>query len=261
VARRVLVTGASRGIGRAIARRLREAGYEVLGTCRAPAALADRLEGVTYLALDLHDPASVAACVRAAGRVDILVNNAGGSQLWPAADAPLERLRALYEANVFGTVALIQGVLPAMIGRGAGLIINIGSMTGKFSVPFQSGYASSKAALAAYTWSLRNEIRAFGLDAVMLEPGHIHTGITPEVLSPPGTRFAADLDKVVRRRDALIRKGSDPDVVARKVMTIVSARKPRPFYAAGGKAPAMVFVRRLMTNRFAERVIRKMYGL
>jgi len=261
MAARVLVTGASRGIGRAIARRLIDAGYEVLGTSRNPGAVADRIAGVAYLPLDLHDPGSIAALARVAGTVDILINNAGGSQLWPAADAPLDRLRALYEANVFGTVALIQGILPGMLERGSGLIINVGSMTGKFAVPFQSGYSSSKAALGAYTWSLRNEIRAFGLDAVMLEPGHIRTGIAPEILSPTGSRFAGNLDKVVRRRNALIRGGSDPDVVAGKVLKIIRARKRRPFYASGGKSPLMVFARRLMTNGFAERVIRKMYGL
>jgi short-subunit dehydrogenase len=261
MAARVLVTGASRGIGRAIARLFVEQGYEVLGTSRTPDAIVERIASLTYLPLELRNPASVAALAGAAGPVDILINNAGESQIWPGADIPLDRLRALYEANIFGTVGLIQAILPGMLGRRSGLIINIGSMTGKFSVPFQSGYASSKAALGAYTWSLRNEVRAFGVDAVMLEPGHIHTGILPAIVSPPGTLFAADLDTVVRHRHALIEKGSDPAVVARKVLKIVRSRKRRPFYASGGKAPLMVFARRLMTNRFAERVIRKMYGL
>jgi short-subunit dehydrogenase len=258
---RVLVTGASKGIGRAIALLLRDQGYIVLGTSRDPERVADRIEGVAYLRLDLREPGSIAALAREAGPVDILINNAGESQIWPAADIPLDRLRGLYEANFFGTVALIQGVLLGMLERRAGLIINIGSMTGKFAVPFQSGYSSSKSALAAYTWSLRNEIRPFGLDAAVLEPGHIRTGIMPEIVSPAGSRFAGNLDKVIRRRHALIDGGSDPAVVARKILKIIRSRRRRPFYASGGKAPLMVFARRLLTNRFLERAIRKMYGL
>jgi len=261
MAERVLVTGASRGIGRAAARLLKDQGYVVLGTSRNPGRVADPVEGVAYLPLDLRDPASIADLARAAGPVDILIANAGESQIWPAADIPLDRLRGLYEANLFGTVALIQGLLPGMLERRSGLIIAIGSMTGKFSVPFQSGYSSSKAALAAYTWSLRNEIRPFGLDAVVLEPGHIDTGIMPDIVTPEGSRFADPMARVVRRRQELISGGSDASVVARKALKIIRARRPRPFYAAGGKAPLMVFARRLLPNKLMERAIRKMYGL
>lgn len=256
----VLVTGASKGIGRAIAGLLREKGYAVLGTSRNPEGIADRIEGVEYLALDLRSPASIEAVVQKAGPVDVLINNAGGSQVWPAADTPLSKVRDLFEANFFGQIALIQGLLPGMIARGSGLIINVGSMTGKFAVPFQSGYSSSKSALAGYTWSLRNEVRAFGLDAVMLEPGHIRTGITPEVFAAPGSRFTPQLETVARRRAALVGGGSDPSVVARKALKIIRSGRRRPFYAAGGKAPLMVFARRLLTNRAVERLMRKMYG-
>jgi short-subunit dehydrogenase len=261
MAKRVLVTGASRGIGRAMAGLLREKGYTVLGTSRDPERIAERIEGVEYLTLDLGDPASIEAAIRNAGPIDVLINNAGGSQLWPAVDAPLTKLRALFEANFFGQIALIQGILPGMIERGSGLIINVGSMTGKFAIPFQSGYSSSKFALAGYTWSLRNEVRAFGVDAVMLEPGHIRTGITPEVFAPTGSRFASQLDTVARRRAALVGGGSDPAVVARKTLKIIRSGRPRPFYASGGKAPLLVFARRLLTNRAVERLIRKIYGL
>ncbi len=261
MSQRVLVTGASRGIGRAIARLLKEKGYAVLGTSRDPGRVADRIEGVEYFALDLRSPASIAALIQKAGPVDILINNAGESQVWPAADTPLSKLRGLYEADFFGPIDLVQGLLPGMIARGSGLIINVGSMTGKFAVPFQSGYSSSKSALAGYTWSLRNEIRAFGVDAVMLEPGHIRTGIRPDVFAAAGSRFTPQFETVARRRAALVGGGSEPSVVARKALKIIKSGRRRPFYAAGGKAPLMVFARRLLTNRAVERLIRKMYGL
>jgi short-subunit dehydrogenase len=259
--RRVLVTGASKGIGRAIARLFRTEGFAVLGTSRTPSGLADALEGVEYLRLDLRDPASIDDLVLRAGPVDILINNAGESQVWPAADTPLDKVRGLFEANLFGQIRLIQGLLPGMIGRGRGLIVNVGSMTGKFAVPFQSAYSASKFALAGFTWSLRNEVRDRGVDVVMLEPGHIRTGIAPEVYAAPGSPFRAKLDIVAASRARHVSGGSSPDLVARKTLKIVRARRPRPFYASGGKAPLMVFAKRLFSNRFVENLIRKIYGL
>ena len=259
--RRVLVTGASKGIGRAIARLFRTEGFTVLGTSRTPSGLADAVEGVEYLRLDLRDSASIDDLALRAGPVDILINNAGESQVWPAADTPLDKVRGLFEANLFGQIRLMQGLLPGMTARGHGLIINIGSMTGKFAVPFQSAYTASKFALAGYTWSLRNEVRDRGVDVVMLEPGHIRTGIAPDVYAVPGSPFRTKLDIVAATRARHVSGGSAPDVVARKALKIARSRRPRPFYASGGKAPLMVFARRLFSNRFVENLIRKIYGL
>lgn len=259
--RRVLVTGASKGIGRAVVRLFLTEGFTVLGTSRMPSGVADAVEGVEYLRLDLRDPASIDDLALRAGPVDILINNAGESQVWPAADTPLDRVRGLFEANLFGQIRLMQGLLPGMMERGRGLIINIGSMTGKFAVPFQSAYSASKYALAGYTWSLRNEVREMGIDVVMLEPGHISTGIAPDVYATPGSPFRSRLDIVAATRARHVSKGSAPDVVARKALRIARARRPRPFYASGGKAPLMVFARRLFSNRFVENLIRKIYGL
>lgn len=259
--RRILVTGASKGIGRAIVRLFRQEGFAVLGTSRTPSGLGDAIEGVEYLRLDLRDAVSIDDLVRRAGPVDVLINNAGESQVWPAADTPLDKVRGLFEANFFGQIRLIQGLLPGMIRRGRGLIINVGSMTGKFAVPFQSAYSASKFALAGYTWSLRNEVRDMGVHVVMLEPGHISTGIAPDIYAAPGSPFRAKLDVVAASRARHVAGGSAPEVVARKALKIIQARRPRPFYASGGKAPLMVFAKRLFSDRFVENLIRKIYGL
>jgi hypothetical protein len=95
----------------------------------------------------------------------------------------------------------------------------------------------------------------------MLEPGHIRTGISPEVYAAPGSPFRAKLDIVAAARARHVSGGSAPEIVARKALKIVRARRPRPFYAAGGTAPIMVFARRLFSNRFVENLIRKIYGL
>lgn len=232
-----------------------------MGTSRQPDAIPDKIDGVTYLPLDLRDERSIEACVVSAGPIDVLINNAGESQVWPAADTPVEKIRSLFETNLFGQIKLIQCVLSDMARRRHGLIINVGSMTGKFAVPFQSAYSASKFALAGFTWSLRNEVKSLGVKVVMLEPGHIRTGIEPEIYAAPASIFQENLRIVVRSRRNQIAGGSAPDVVAKKTWAIMKKRNPAPFYASGGKAPLMVFAKRFLSDRLVEKIIAKIYGL
>lgn len=258
---KVLLTGASKGIGRSIAAFLKAAGYQVIGTSRHPESIQDKIEGVSYLSLDLMDERSIESCLALAGPVDVLINNAGGSSLWPAAEGPLEKVRDLFQLDLFGPIKLIQGVLPEMMRRRAGFIINIGSMAGRFAVPFQSAYSSAKFALAGFTWSLRNEVKSYGIRVVLLDPGHIRTSIRPEIHCPPDSDFQADMGRIIQARDARIAEGSNPAVVAKKVLKILRAKDPRPFYAAGGGAPAMAFFKRFLSDRFVEKQIKKSFGL
>jgi NAD(P)-dependent dehydrogenase (short-subunit alcohol dehydrogenase family) len=207
------------------------------------------------------DEHSIQACVARAGPVDILINNAGGSSLWPAAEAPLEKVKDQFQLDLFGPIRLIQGVLPEMIRRRAGFILNIGSMAGRFAVPFQSAYSSAKFALAGYTWSLRNEVGTFGVRVVLLDPGHIRTSIRPEVFLAQNSEFQADMQRIMSAREARVAEGSDPDVVAKKVLRILRSKNPRPFYSSGGGAPAMAFFKRFSSDRFIENRIKKSFGL
>ncbi|MCX6562074.1 MAG: SDR family oxidoreductase [Candidatus Aminicenantes bacterium] len=255
------MTGASKGIGRAIADFLKSAGYQVTGTSRHPESIQDKIEGISYLPLDLMDEASIEECLAQAGPVDILINNAGGSSLWPAAEGPLAKVRDLFQLDLFGPIKLIQGVLPDMLRRRRGFIINIGSMAGRFAVPYQSAYSSAKFALAGFTWSLRNEVKSFGIRVVLLDPGDIRTSIEPTVYFPSDSGFQADMSRFIRHREVRMAEGSDPSVVAKKVLRILRAKDPRPFYAAGGGAPAMAFFKRFLSDRFVEKQIKKSVGL
>lgn len=255
------MTGASKGIGRAIAGFLNNAGYQVIGTSRQPEAIQDKIEGVSYLVLDLMDERSIDACLSLAGPVDVLINNAGGSSLWPAAEGPLTKVRDLFQLDLFGPIKLIQGVLPDMMRHRTGFIINIGSMAGRFAVPYQSAYSSAKYALAGFTWSLRNEVKSFGIQVVLLDPGHIRTSIQPMIHCPPDSDFQADMGRIIKARDARMAEGSDPEIIAKKIFKILRSKDPRPFYAAGGGAPAMAFFKRFLSDRFIEKQIKKSYGL
>jgi NAD(P)-dependent dehydrogenase (short-subunit alcohol dehydrogenase family) len=259
--RRALVTGASQGIGRAVATALLEAGFEVLGTSRRPAEIADPPDGVRFLALDLMRAVSIDACLAEAGSLDVLVSNAGGSSVWAAAEAPEERLRAIVQLDFFGPVRLIRGVLPSMLERGSGFILNIGSLVWRFGLPFQSGYAAAKAALAAFSWSLRNEVRGRGVRVAVVDPGDIRTTIEPSVVPPVDPAFRAAYAAFFRARNAGMAKAQPPEVVAAKVLALLRMKRPPAFSTAGKGSKTQAALRRLLPDSVIERQVRKKYGL
>jgi len=143
---KVLITGASRGIGRAIALTLHGLGYHVLGTYYPLDKTDDRIEGIEYLPLDFNDEDSIFALAKKVKAVDVLINNVGQSQIGPAEETPVDKIRKDFQVNFFGMISLTQAFLPGMRERKRGTIINIGSMAGKFAIPFQSIYVATKAA-------------------------------------------------------------------------------------------------------------------
>ena len=184
----VLVTGASSGIGRAIATRLAAANYRVFGTSRNPAKL-EPLEGITFLSLDVTDDASAAAALRAvetqAGRLDILVNNAGIVVVGAVEEVTLANAKRQFETNFFGVLRMTQAALPLMRRQRVGLIVNVGSIAGLVPIPFAGLYSASKLALQGLTEVLRHEVVAFGIRVVLVEPGFFKSDLVGEAI-PPG---------------------------------------------------------------------------
>jgi NAD(P)-dependent dehydrogenase (short-subunit alcohol dehydrogenase family) len=180
VSKAVLITGCSSGIGQATARRLAASGWTVYATARRPESIADlEAAGCRTLALDVTDEDSMLAAVRAVeerhGAVGVLVNNAGYSQSGAIETVPLEAVRRQFETNVFGLARLTQLVLPAMRDQRWGKIVNLGSMGGKLVFPGGGWYHATKHALEAVSDALRFEVRGFGIDVILLEPGLITT--------------------------------------------------------------------------------------
>lgn len=171
---RVLITGCSRGIGRATAELLIRRGHEVVATARDLDSLAG-LEGAERLVLDVTDTDSVRRAAGHAGPIDVLVNNAGRGFVAPVEMADLGDLRRLWEANVLGPVAVIQAFLPGMRERQRGRIVNVSSVSGRRSMPLTGHYAATKQALEAVSESLAFEVAAFGVDVVIIEPGGVAT--------------------------------------------------------------------------------------
>jgi NAD(P)-dependent dehydrogenase (short-subunit alcohol dehydrogenase family) len=182
MAKTVLITGASSGIGRVTAELMAQKGWQVAATSRAPAELQSWAgeHNVTVLPLDVTDEASVAAAVKATverfGQIDVLVNNAGYGLFGPLEGATTEEVEQQFRTNLFGAIALIRHVMPLMRSRRSGTIINVSSVGGRTAAPFASLYHASKFAIEGLSESFRYEASLHGVRVKVVEPAHFKTG-------------------------------------------------------------------------------------
>jgi len=261
--KRALVTGASRGIGRAIAEVLAEAGYEVLGTSRNPSAIprTSRSEGIRYFPLDLTDFESVDRLAESAGAVDILVNNAGASQIGPVEEAPPRLVRSLFQLNLLGVIYLTQKFLPAMRERRSGTIVNISSFAGRLGVPFSSIYSATKHGLDGFAKGLRSEVKGFGIRVVNVCPYGIASGIVPEKHFRRDSPYIGMIEEVLRIRARASSRAPGTEVVARKVLRILEKKNPRFSYVVGGVSPLLALLYKMLPERVSEAVQRRAFRL
>lgn len=171
----ILITGASRGIGRAIATELSGRGHRVIATARRTEALAD-VPADLRLRLDVTDQESVDRAVRAAGAVDVLVSNAGETVRAPLESVPLAEVERLFRLNTLGALRVAQGVLPAMRERGSGRLVFVSSIQGRLVLPMIGPYGASKWALEAIAEALAIETRHFGIKVTIMQPGAVSSG-------------------------------------------------------------------------------------
>jgi NAD(P)-dependent dehydrogenase (short-subunit alcohol dehydrogenase family) len=199
---RVLVTGAARSIGRAIAEVLSERGHEVVATARDVARLVD-LKVAQILPLDVSSDDSVTAAVAAAGDLHAVVNNAGIPGTGPLEDYPLDEVARVLDVNAVGPLRLAQAVVPAWRRRGSGVLVNVSSVQGRIGTPFEGVYAASKHALEAMSEALHYELGHFGIRVVIIEPGYIAPGMHhttdhrgPEVYRPLHEQWHGTAEKL-----------------------------------------------------------------
>ena len=268
----ILLTGASSGIGAAAAERLLAGGHVVYGAARRTERLRVLAKaGLRPLAMDVTDDgamrAGVAAVIEAEGRIDGLVNNAGYGEYGSLEDTDLERARYQFDVNVFGLARLTQLVLPHMRAQRAGRIVNVSSIGGKIGEPHGAWYHATKFAVEGLSDSLRMELRQFGIDVVVIQPGAIKTewnGIARErLLATSGEGPYASL---ARQHAAFLREAdesnqaSEPDVVGEAIARALLARKPKTRYAVGGGAKAILAMRRVLSDRLFDRVMLGLIG-
>jgi NAD(P)-dependent dehydrogenase (short-subunit alcohol dehydrogenase family) len=272
-----LITGCSSGIGRATAARLAGAGWTVYATARRPETLADlEARGCRTLGLDVTDEASMRAAVKAVeaehGTVGALVNNAGYSQNGAIETVPIDKVRAQFETNVFGLVRLCQLVLPGMRRAHAGKIVNLSSMGGRLVFPGGGVYHATKYAVEAISDALRFEVKGFGVDVIVIEPGLIRTSfgdtsVAGVAEAGEGLADYAQFNAHVARAtesayepsSPLGRLGGPPDAVAKVIEKALRAHRPRARYTVTPSAKLLIAQRAVMPDRGWDAVMRAQF--
>jgi NAD(P)-dependent dehydrogenase (short-subunit alcohol dehydrogenase family) len=271
ISKAVLITGCSSGIGEATARRLAAGGWTVYASARRPESIEHlRDAGCLTLALDVTDEDSMRAAVdeieRAEGAVGVLVNNAGYSQGGAIEQVPLEAVRRQFETNVYGPIALTQMVLPAMRSQRWGKIVNIGSMGGRLTFPGGGLYHATKYSLEAISDALRFEVKGFGVDVVLVEPGLIVTEFAATAVANAGEAAGdgpyAEFDAKVAAlttgvyEGPMRRLGGGPDVVAKAIEKAISRRRAPTRVPVTASAHLSILQRKLTPDRLWDAAMR-----
>lgn len=268
----VLITGCSSGIGRATAALLAREGWTVYATARRPETLAElERSGCRTLALDVTDEASMAAAVEAVeqaeGAVGVLINNAGYSQSGAVESVPIDQVRRQFETNVFGLVRMCQLVLPGMRGQHWGRIVNLSSMGGKLTFPGGGMYHATKYAVEAISDALRFEVRGFGVEVIVIEPGLIVTNFGDTAAASVGDAegpyagFNRDVAQATEQvyKGPLSKLGGGPEVVAKTIAGALKADRPKTRYPVTPSARVMMGQRRLMPDRVWDLLMRTQF--
>src|SRR5437016_2980026 len=236
--KKIFVTGASSGIGLAIARLLLTEGHEVWSTSRNLERI-PKMPRCHPVRLDLTDRLSVGeafnSALSEAGYFDVLINNAGAGHFGPAEFLPMETIVNQFQILVFGQIQLMQLALRHMQARGEGLIINVTSLASRLPVPFMAAYNAGKAAMASFTMSIQLELGNSGVRVVDLQPADIRTEFNQGVIkSTEGNpRYETKIAKTWEITERNMKNAPPPDLVAQHVLRLVSAVRPPPRITVG----------------------------
>jgi short-subunit dehydrogenase len=262
----VLVTGASAGIGKATAIYLAQDGYNVYGAARRIDKMQDlKTYGIKPIALDVTKDESLRACVdqifQEEGGVDILVNNAGFGLEGAIEDIPMEDARYQLEVNVFGAMRLAQLVLPRMRKNRYGKIVNISSVGGKIAFPMGGWYHASKFALEALSDSMRSEVKEFGIDVIVVQPGATRSewgNVATDILMKVSGQTAYN-DLATKTHNVFTRLNKDiaePEVIAKLVRSGIEAKNPKTRYTTSQMASSLLlFLRKILSDKQMDKLI------
>jgi NAD(P)-dependent dehydrogenase (short-subunit alcohol dehydrogenase family) len=275
----VLITGATDGLGKALALLLAERGYRVFAAGRSPEKLAqldsiarEKNLALESIALDVCSDASVHSAVQTVlgktGAIDVLVNNAGVNYTAAVEDLRMEDWRAQFETNVFGVLRVTRAILPHMRERRSGRILMMSSLSGLVTPPTQGAYSSSKHALEGLSNALRMELYPFGIDVVLIQPGYIITGIqkTAAELSKPylekGGPYAPLYAKFFTSvNDMRTRSKYTPEDCARVMLHAIETPRPKARYGVTSLAPFVKWSKRLLTDGAIDAMLRRRYRI
>jgi len=263
----ILITGATHGIGFDAAVALAKRGHEVHAATHleseiASARKATEAQGLTinWLAIDVTDPGDILKAKQIAP--DILINNAATGQSGPLAEVPLDRVRLGFETNVVGSLAMIQTLVPEMVRKGGGRIVNISSIAGRVVIPGLGPYHMTKFAIEAMSDALRMELAPFNIKVAIIEPGKILTGFNERMLATkwqwlrPDSLFH-DFFDAWRKRDKSFTPGSAPtDGVVGAIVHAVESNRPKTRYVAPQSNVLLVWLGRHAPDRLRDAILR-----
>lgn len=265
-----LVTGASSGIGESAALLLQNAGFNVYGAARRLDKMKDlEAKGISVITLDITKDESIVHCVNTIlqkeGSIDVLINNAGYGSYGAVEDVPIDEARRQFEVNIFGLARLTQLVLPKMRENKYGKIVNISSMGGKVYTPFGSWYHATKFALEGWSDCLRIEVKSFGIDVILVEPGGIKTpwGIiaAENLMKTSGKGAYATLANRAAENLAKMYSSNQltsAEVIGKVILKAVTANKPKMRYVKGYMAAPSIFIRRWFGDKVYDFALRQM---
>ena len=261
-----LVTGASSGIGEAIAIKLVANDYKVYGTSRS---IKESKFGIDFLKMDVDQEESVIQAVeglvKKEGRIDLLVNSAGLGVIGSIEEIKVDTAKEVFETNVFGVMRVCQAVSKVMRSQKSGLIINISSIAGEVSLPFRGIYSASKYALEALTESLRMELNSFGVKVCVLQPGDFNTNIAKNRKGESvqeDSPYAAALQSINQQIEEGMLTSPKPDEVGDLVVKITKSKNPNVRYRSGAFLEIITPVlKRILPSALFEKIIMNHYNM
>jgi short-subunit dehydrogenase len=262
----VLITGTSSGIGKAVAEHLYP-NHTVIGTARNATKVKSDFQTIS---LDVTEKISVQNAIKSIfdqyGRIDVLINNAGYGISGAVEDTALEEAKAQFETNYWGTVRMIQGILPIMRAQKSGLIINVSSMGGLFGLPFQAFYSSSKFALEGLTESLRMEVRPFNIHVTNINPGDFNTNFVDnrKFIKKVNSDYQKQFKTTLQVYEAGERNGVSPMMIAKLVERLIQKNKNYKIRYVIGRPYETSFamlVKRFLGNAFFEKALRNTFKI
>lgn len=263
----ILITGASSGMGKVTAERLAQDGHIVYGAARRVEEMEELKKLGGYpIYMDLKNDESIVSAVQKIiseqNHIDVLINNAGFGLYGSVEDTPIEEARQQFEVNLFGMGRLTQLVAPFMRNHRSGKVINISSMGGRMYTPLGAWYHATKHAVEGFSDCLRLELKPFGIDVIIIEPGIIQTEFGNVMLNPLAKRAQGGAyEEITNKMIAATKtsytksKSSSPHLIAQTISKVINIEKPKTRYLVGKMAKPLVWMRKWFGDKTFDAII------